>query len=51
MFRIYLQKVDHTTCFEWMDGWIRSGQDKLGPQIGPNVLHTDEKLKDLIRNK
>jgi hypothetical protein len=32
-----------------MDGWIKSGRDKIsarGPQIGPNVHHTDEKLKD-----
>jgi hypothetical protein len=32
-----------------MDGWIKSGRDKitaLGPQIGLNVYHTDEKLKD-----
>jgi hypothetical protein len=33
-----------------MDGWIKSGRDKKisarGPQIGPNVHHTDEKSKD-----
>jgi hypothetical protein len=32
-----------------MDGWIKSGRDKIsacGPHIGPNVHHTDEKLKD-----
>jgi hypothetical protein len=35
-----------------MDGWIKSGRDNIstrGPQIGPNVHHTDEKLKDLKR--
>jgi hypothetical protein len=32
-----------------MDGWFKSGRDKIsahGPQIGPNVHHTHEKLKD-----
>jgi hypothetical protein len=33
-----------------MDGWFKSGRDKIsarGPQIGPNVHHTDEKLNNL----
>jgi hypothetical protein len=33
-----------------MDGWIKSGRDKIfarGPQIGPDLHHIDEKLKDL----
>jgi hypothetical protein len=33
----------------WMDGWIKSGRDKIStrePQIGPNVHHTDEKLRE-----
>jgi hypothetical protein len=33
----------------WMDGWIKNGRGKMsvrGSQIGPNVHHTDEKLKD-----
>jgi hypothetical protein len=32
----------------WMDG-LKVGEIKIsarGPQIGPNVHHTDEKLKD-----
>jgi hypothetical protein len=32
-----------------MDGWIKNGRDKIfsrGPQIGPNVHYTDEKLKE-----
>jgi hypothetical protein len=31
------------------DGWIKSGRDKVsarGSQIGPNMHHKDEKLKD-----
>jgi hypothetical protein len=31
-----------------LDGWIKSERDKIsgrGSQIGPNVHHTDEKLK------
>jgi hypothetical protein len=30
-------------------GWIKSGRDKIsarGPQMGPNLHHTDEKLKN-----
>jgi hypothetical protein len=33
---------------EWMDG-LKVGEIKIfarGPQIGPNVHHTDEKLKN-----
>jgi hypothetical protein len=33
----------------YLNGWIKRGRDKIsacGPQIGPNVHHTDEKLKD-----
>jgi hypothetical protein len=32
-----------------MDGWIKSGRDKISAwrlQIRPNVHHTDEKLKN-----
>jgi hypothetical protein len=34
----------------WIDGWIKSERDKTparGPLIGPNVHHTDEKLKKI----
>jgi hypothetical protein len=34
--------------YGWI-GWIKSGRDKIsarGPQIGPNVHNTDEKLRD-----
>jgi hypothetical protein len=37
-----------------LDGWIKTGRDKIyarGPQSGPNVHHTDEKLKDQRRDK
>jgi hypothetical protein len=34
----------------WMDGWNgRDGRDRISarePQIGPNVHHTDEKLRE-----
>jgi hypothetical protein len=42
--------LHHNFFFEKvLDGWIKSGRDKIsarGPQIGPSVQHTDEKLKD-----
>jgi hypothetical protein len=37
-----------------MDGWIKSGRDKIssrGPKIGPNVHHTDKELKDLKKKQ
>jgi hypothetical protein len=42
---LFFQKLDDLG----MDGWIKSGWGKIstrGPQIGPNVHYTDEKLKD-----
>jgi hypothetical protein len=39
----------HLDCgLPGMDGWIKSGRGKIsarGPQIRPNVQHTDEELK------
>jgi hypothetical protein len=44
---------NHSICVFFLvlnlDGWIKSGRDKIsacGPQIEPNVHHTNEKLKD-----
>jgi hypothetical protein len=37
-----------------LDGWIKSGRDRIsasGLQIGYNVHHTDEKLKDYRKDK
>jgi hypothetical protein len=44
-----LNGFNYNSIIGWMDGWIESGRDKISarePQIGPNVHHTDEKLKD-----
>jgi nitrous oxide reductase len=44
----FVLRPHHTFLDGWMDGWIKSGRDKIsarGPQFRLNVHHTDKNRK------